>query len=374
MAAPGSDAADVDATVDFGWEEADGSKSGRRRKLQRKFKPGTFETMGLSDAVLKGVRRAGYRLPTPIQRKAIPPILQGLDVVGMARTGSGKTAAFVLPLLQKLAAHSPKAPPRALLLSPTRELALQTARVVRDLGRATDLRVATLVGGDSLEAQFAELAAHPDVLVATPGRLLHHLDEIATLSLQGVCYAVFDEADRLFEMGFADQLRDILSRLAGSRQTLLFSATMPAALAAFASAGLKAPELVRLDAESRLSPDLGLAFFTVRPEERAAALLFVLKYVLAPDAPTVVFAATKHAVELLVALLRAEGIRALGVHGGLDQTGRTSALARFRSGRCPVLVVTDVAARGLDIPTLDNVVNYDFPAKPKLFVHRAGRA
>ena len=180
----------------------------------------------------------------------------------MARTGSGKTAAFVIPMLQRLAAHSPRAGARALALAPTRELALQTHKVVRELSRGSDLRTAALVGGDAMEAQFAELAANPDVIVATPGRLLHHLEEVEGMSLSSVEYVVFDEADRLFEMGFADQVKDILSRLREGRQVLLFSATLPRSLADFASAGLAQPQVVRLDAERRLSPDLALAFFT----------------------------------------------------------------------------------------------------------------
>ena len=165
--------------------------------------------MGLTENVTRGIKRKGYRLPTPIQRKTIPLILQGLDVVGMARTGSGKTAAFVIPLLDKLGAHAPGTGARAVVLSPTRELALQTTKVVTDLGRYTDLRTACLVGGDSMETQFAELAAFPDTIVATPGRLMHHLKEIEGFTLSSVSYAVFDEADRLFEMGFAEQLREV---------------------------------------------------------------------------------------------------------------------------------------------------------------------
>lgn len=164
------------------------------------------EAMGLSSWLLRAIKRKGFRLPTPIQRKAMPHILQGLDVIGMARTGSGKTAAFVIPMLERLKAHSLRAGARAVILSPTRELALQTNKVVRELAKGSDLRTAVLVGGDAMEAQFAELAQNPDILIATPGRLLHHLLEVEGMSLSGVEYCVFDEADRLFEMGFADQV------------------------------------------------------------------------------------------------------------------------------------------------------------------------
>jgi len=330
--------------------------------------------MGLSPVVLKGIRRKGFRLPTPIQRKAIPLILQGLDIVGMARTGSGKTAAFVIPLLEKLKVHSTTVNgARACVLSPTRELALQTYKVVQDLGRHMDLRTAVLVGGDSMEAQFTELASSPDILVATPGRLAHHLTEIKEFTLKQIEYVVFDEADRLFEMGFAEQLREILSGMSTSRQTLLFSATMPRMLAEFARAGLKEPELVRLDTESKVSPDLAMHFFTVREEEKLAALMFLLKEVVESNQSTILFAATRHHVEFLSTLLEKEKIKVVPIHGAMDQSARKINMAKFKAKKAEVLVVTDVAARGLDIPLLDNVINYDFPPKPKLFVHRSGR-
>ena len=330
--------------------------------------------MGLSPTTLRAVRRKGYRLPTPIQRRALPLVLAGHDVVAMARTGSGKTAAFALPIVDRLGSHSTRAGARALIVSPSRELALQTHKVVRELARYTDLRVAALVGGDGLEAQFAELASNPDVLVATPGRLLHLLTEVKGLSLKTVTVVVFDEADRLFEMGFAAQLRQLLAALPPSRQALLFSATMPAALAEFAAAGLRDPEVVRLDADAALSPDLALAFFAVRTEERPAALVWLARTLVPQGAPTAIFCATRHAVEFVARLLAADGHAVAAVHGQMDMAARTIAIGRFRAGKARLLVVTDVAARGLDMPLLDAVINYDFPPAPKLFVHRAGRA
>ncbi len=388
-----------EGAVDFGWEEPATKLSGRRKKTQKKAKLGTFgafemysdvvirygafmvlrclycvDAMGLSLSVLKGIRRKGFRLPTPIQRKTIPLILQGMDIVGMARTGSGKTAAFVIPLLEKLQAHSTTASgARACILSPTRELALQTYKVVQELGRHMNLRTAVLVGGDSMEAQFTELAASPDILVATPGRLVHHLHEIDAFNLRSITFVVFDEADRLFEMGFADQLKDILSGMPSSRQTLLFSATMPRILAEFARAGLKDPELIRLDADTKISPDLKMYFFRVRDEEKVAALLFLLREVIDAAQSTIVFVATRHHVEFLSLILEKEKIASVPIHGNMDQTARKINMAKFKAKKAEVLVVTDVAARGLDIPLLDNVINYDFPPKPKLFVHRSGR-
>jgi ATP-dependent RNA helicase DDX54/DBP10 len=299
--------------------------------------------------------------------------LPGNDVVAMARTGSGKTAAFLLPLLHRLRCHSPVSGARGLVLSPTRELALQTMRFGRDMAHFTDLRMCCLVGGDALDAQFEALAASPDLLVATPGRLLHHLSEVDGMSLRTVEVAVLDEADRLFEMGFAEQIRDIFRGLSEARQTLLFSATLPHQLADFAAAGLRSPAVVRLDAASTLPDALRLSFFAVRPGDKVAALLHVLRDVLRPGARALVFASTRHHVEMLASLLRADGVLCGAVYGAMDQTARRGAVARFRSGAAPVLVVTDVAARGIDIPLLDAAVNFDFPPTAKLFVHRVGR-
>lgn len=197
----------------------------------------------------------GFKVPTPIQRKCIPLILQGQDVVGMARTGSGKTAAFLIPLLERLKTHSAKVGARGLVLSPSRELAMQTQKVCKELGKHTDLRSCVLVGGDNLDDQFSMIASNPDILIATPGRLLHLAVEM-DLDLRSVEYVVFDEADRLFEMGFAVQLHEILSRLPQNRQTLLFSATLPKILVDFAKAGLQEPTLIRLDADTKISKDL----------------------------------------------------------------------------------------------------------------------
>ena len=291
----------------------------------------------------------------------------------MARTGSGKTAAFLLPLLHRLRSHSPVSGARGLVISPTRELALQTLRFARDMSHFTDLRMCCLVGGDALDAQFEALAAAPDVLVATPGRLLHHLAEVEGMSLRTVEVAVLDEADRLFEMGFAEQIRDIFRGMSEARQTLLFSATLPHQLAEFAAAGLRQPVVVRLDEASKLPDALRLSFVSVRTGDKIAALLHVLRDVLRPGARALVFACTRHHVEMLATLLRADGVLCGAVYGAMDQAARRAAVARFRSGAAPVLVVTDVAARGIDIPLLDAAVNFDFPPTPKLFVHRVGR-
>lgn len=225
-----------------------------------------------------------------------------------------------------------------------------------------------------MEEQFEELSQNPDIIIATPGRLMHHLEEIEGMSLRTVEYVVFDEADSLFEMGFAEQLRKILFQLSENRQTLLFSATMPSALAEFAKAGLHDPQLVRLDVEKKISSDLKMAFFTLRHEEKFSALLYLIREHINSNQQTLIFVSTKHHVEFINTLFREEGIHASMSYGDMDQEARKIHIQNFRNRKTMMLIVTDIAARGIDIPLLDNVVNWDFPPKPKIFVHRVGRA
>jgi ATP-dependent RNA helicase DDX54/DBP10 len=393
--------------------QAAANRKGSNLKGRTVKKGGGFQAMGLNAHLLKAIARKGFSVPTPIQRKTIPVILDEQDVVGMARTGSGKTAAFVIPMIEKLKSHSSAVGARALVLSPSRELALQTLKVVKELGRGTDLKAVLLVGGDSLEEQFGLMAGNPDIVIATPGRFLHLKVEMG-LDLYSIKYVVFDEADRLFEMGFAAQLTEILHGLPSTRQTLLFSATLPKSLVEFARAGLQDPTLIRLDAEGKISPDLQNAFFTVKSAEKEGALLHILHEVIKiPTGPTgavrrskeeradsrnyskkrkrsevdkavnttesptkqstIIFAATKHHVDYLASLLKESGFAVSYAYGSLDQTARKIQVQKFRSGITNILVVTDVAARGIDIPILANVINYDFPSQPKIFVHRVGR-
>ncbi|XP_074868920.1 ATP-dependent RNA helicase DDX54 isoform X1 [Carettochelys insculpta] len=343
-----------------------------RAQNKKKKKSGGFQSMGLSYPVFKGVMKKGYKVPTPIQRRTIPVILDGKDVVAMARTGSGKTACFLIPMFEKLKVPSAQMGARALILSPTRELALQTMKFTKELGKFTGLKTALILGGDRMEDQFAALHENPDIIIGTPGRLMHVIVEMS-LKLHSVEYVVFDEADRLFEMGFAEQLQEIIARLPESRQTLLFSATLPRLLVEFARAGLTEPVLIRLDVETKLSEQLKMAFFHVRPDDKPAVLLHLLRSVVKPQDQTLVFVATKHHAEYLKELLAAQGVSCTHIYSSLDQSARKINLAKFAHGRCSVLIVTDVAARGLDIPMLDNVINYSFPAKAKLFLHRVGR-
>ncbi|KAJ8934981.1 hypothetical protein NQ318_014148 [Aromia moschata] len=357
--------ADFNATVEIN------DDSGKIKKKGGK-KSGGFQSMNLNYNVLKGILKRGYKQPTPIQRKAIPFLLENRDVVAMARTGSGKTAAFLIPMFEKLKARSAKAGARALILSPTRELALQTLKFIKELGRFMGLKAAVILGGDSMDDQFSAIHGNPDIIVATPGRFLHVCIEME-LKLNGIEYVVFDEADRLFEMGLGEQLTDVVGRLPDTRQTVLFSATLPKVLVEFAKAGLSDPVLLRLDVESKLPSELQCWYFIVRPEEKLAALLVLLKSHINSDQQTVVFAATKHHVEYLHMVLDHMGISNTYIYSNLDPTARKINAAKFSTGKVKVLVVTDVAARGIDIPQLDNVINYNFPAKAKLFVHRVGR-
>lgn len=343
-----------------------------RAQNKKKKKSGGFQSMGLSYPVFKGIMKKGYKVPTPIQRKAIPVILDRKDVVAMARTGSGKTACFLIPMFERLKTHSAQTGARALVLSPTRELALQTMKFTRELGKFTGLKTALILGGDKMEDQFAALHENPDIIIATPGRLVHVAVEM-NLKLQSVEYVVFDEADRLFEMGFAEQLQEIIGRLPGGHQTVLFSATLPKLLVEFARAGLTEPVLIRLDVDAKLNEQLKTSFFLVREDSKAAVLLHLLRSAVRPQDQTVVFVATKHHAEYLSELLMTQRVNCAHIYSALDQTARKINLAKFTHGKCSALIVTDLAARGLDIPLLDNVINYSFPAKGKLFLHRVGR-
>lgn len=387
----------------------------------KKAKNGTFASFGLSKFILANISKKGYKQPTPIQRKTIPLIMENRDVVGMARTGSGKTASFTLPLIEKLKAHATKAGIRAVILSPSRELALQTFKQVKEFSRGTDLRSVVLIGGESMEEQFSSMMNNPDIVVATPGRFLHLKVEMY-LDLKTVEFIVFDEADRLFEMGFAEQLNELLAALPSNRQSLLFSATLPRTLVDFAKAGLTNPILVRLDAESKISDLLQMAFFSVKKADREASLLSILLDVIKIPMPTagqilkikrdskraaelsdedkgdysgkrrrfkkerlppanafpsphstIVFVPTKHHVEFITRLLRDAGYLVSYIYGSLDQRAREEQLYRFRIGQTNLLVVTDVAARGIDIPVLANVINFTLPASSKIFIHRVGR-
>ncbi|KAF2321927.1 hypothetical protein GH714_004612 [Hevea brasiliensis] len=328
-----------------------------KQKLKKKAKSGGCELLNLSPNVYCGIKRKGYRVPTPIQSKTMLLILAGSDVVAMAHTGSSKTAAFLISMLEKLKQHQPQEGVRALILSPTRDLALQTLKFTKELGRLTNLRTSLLVGGNSMESQFEELAQNLYIIIATPGRLMHHLSEVEDMSLQTVEYVVFDETDSLFGIGFTKQLHKILTQLSENQQTLLFSATLPSSLAEFAKASGRDPQLVQLDLETKISPDLKLMFFTLRQEEKHAALLYLIRVHISSNQQTLIFVSAKHHVEFLNILFREEGIEPYVCYGDMDQDARKIHISRFRAWKTMLLIVTDVAARGIDIPLLDNVIN-----------------
>ncbi|KAI9463699.1 ATP-dependent RNA helicase DBP10 [Lactarius psammicola] len=369
---------------------------GKKRLTKGEVGGGSFQSMGLFPWILRALTLQGFRTPTPIQRLSIPVLLANppRDLVGMARTGSGKSLAFLIPLIQRLGGrHSSTFGARALILLPTRELALQILKVGKELARGWRDGEGGHAGDKSADDPESGKRSQGDLkIIATPGRLLHLAVEM-NLDLSSVQYVVFDEADRLFEMGFETSLTEIIHRLPTRRQTLLFSATLPKSLVEFAKAGLQNPKLVRLDAESKISADLRMAFFSVKQDEKDACLLVLLRDIVGVPlgtnevddqrqsdaqqftAPhqTLVFAATKHHVEYLTTLLTATGYAVSHIYGSLDQAARSRQMEQFRRGHTNVLVVTDVAARGIDIPVLANVVNYDFPQGARVFVHRVGR-
>ncbi|KAK4530380.1 hypothetical protein CCYA_CCYA04G1237 [Cyanidiococcus yangmingshanensis] len=364
---------------------------GRGETHRNDSRGGAFVALGLDNRLLvRALVRRGYVKPTPIQRKVIPLILAGRDVVAMARTGSGKTAAFLAPLIQRLALRPRKrVGVRGLVISPTRELALQTFKFLADYSKYTATRAALLIGGESLEAQFAALAQDPEVVIATPGRLLQILEQVPNFTLSAVEIVVLDEADRLWEGNLGSESRRILealqsshqgekttssSFLAGTCQKVLMSATLPHELAEFSRAALSLPAFVRLDKENMLSPSVETGYILCRQEEKISALISILRMRSEATKHTLIFVATRHHAEYLHRFLDMHAnIPSMSIHGHMDQTARNQTLERFRKNTDSILIVTDVAARGLDIPQLDIVINFHFPPTPKLFVHRCGR-
>jgi ATP-dependent RNA helicase DeaD len=335
---------------------------------------GGFAALALAPELCRALSRLGYEEPTPIQQAAIPPLLEGRDLVGQAATGTGKTAAFALPVLARVLASGGQPEPLALVLVPTRELAMQVCEAMLSYGRDVGARVLAVYGGEPIGRQLAALRRGVNVVVATPGRALDHIER-GTLKLSGLEMVVLDEADEMLDMGFAEDIEAILSHTPGSRQTALFSATMPPRIDGMVRRHLHDPVRVELGRRTASKSSEGLLVrqtaYLVPRGHKPAALGRVLD--LETPAAAVIFCRTRDEVDQLTETLNGRGHRAEALHGGMDQQQRDRVMGRLRSGSLDLLVATDVAARGLDIEQLTHVVNYDVPSAPESYVHRIGR-
>ena len=327
-----------------------------------------FESFNFHPGVMAGVRALGYTTPTPIQVKAIPPIMQGRDVIGLAQTGTGKTAAFVLPILQRLL-QSQRGRVNALIISPTRELAEQTCEAISELGRQTGLRSIAIYGGVGMQQQINGLRNGAEIAVACPGRLLDHIWK-GTIDLAHVEVLVIDEADRMFDMGFLPDIRNILKCLNGQRQTLLFSATMPADIRRLVQDVLHQPVTVQI---GRTVPALTVshALYPVEQHRKTALLIELLRRI--ETESVLFFTRTKHRTERVMQQLKRAGFRAASLQGDLTQGRRQAAIDGFRDGSVKILVATDIAARGIDVLSISHVINYDMPETTDAYTHRIGR-
>ena len=333
-----------------------------------------FTTFGLSDQIMRGIHAAGYTKPTPIQSLAIPPVLARKDVVGCAQTGTGKTAAFVLPLLHRLTegevSHARHRNPRVLVLTPTRELAQQVQDAVSAYGRYLPLRAISVYGGTGMESQLKHLRAGVDIVVATPGRLLDHLHR-RTIDLSQIKVLVLDEADRMLDMGFINDVRKIIREIPAERQTLLFSATISSEISALVAGVLRDPQWVEVG--ERRNPVEGITqhFYSASREAKVHLLVHALE---AEKMQSVlVFSRTKHGADKICRRLERKGINSVTLHSNRTQAQRQRALDGFKRGTFRVLVATDIAARGIDVSGISHVVNYDIPQYAEDYIHRIGR-
>jgi ATP-dependent RNA helicase RhlE len=327
-----------------------------------------FDTFNLHPSIMEGIRRLGYSEPTPIQAEAIPPIMQGRDVIGQAQTGTGKTAAFVLPILQRLIS-GPRGGVRALVISPTRELAEQTCEAFNDLGAATGLQSIAVYGGVDMDIQTRRLRGGVDIVVACPGRLLDQLWK-GNISLSRLEILVIDEADRMFDMGFLPDVHQILGCILNERQTLLFAATMPESIRRLARAVLHDPVTVQIG-RSLPARTVSHALYPVQAHLKTALLTEILKQT--KTRSVLVFTRTKQRTEQLARQLARAGFRVASLQGDMPQDRRQEALDGFRDGSYKILVATDIAARGLDVTRISHVINYDMPESTDDYIHRIGR-
>ena len=332
----------------------------------------SFDSLGLAPALLRALADYGYTKPTPIQTAAIPPALEGHDLLAAAQTGTGKTAAFVLPLLQRLSTSGQTMTrrPRALILTPTRELAAQVHENLRDYGKHMQVSATTIFGGVSMGPQINALRRGVDVVIATPGRLMDHMQQ-RTLDLSGVETLILDEADRMLDMGFLPALKRILVALPKKRHTMLFSATFAPAIKSLAMEFMHNPREISVSTPNAVAT---LVSHQVHPVDTSRKRDLLL-HLLSADSrrQSLVFSRTKHGADKLVTYLNASGLRTAAIHGNKSQNARTRALSDFKSGRVTVLVATDIAARGIDIEQLPIVINFDLPSVAEDYVHRIGR-
>jgi ATP-dependent RNA helicase RhlE len=334
-----------------------------------------FTTLGLSDTLSTSLARLGYATPTPVQSQSIPIVLSGSDLLARAQTGTGKTAAFAIPMLERLTrVDSPLAGrggtgPRALVLAPTRELALQIAETFDMLGGAQGVRTLVLIGGESMGPQFAGLQKRPDVIVATPGRLFDHLER-RSLGLGGVRIVVLDEADRMLDMGFAPQVERILRVTPLDRQTLCFSATMPTEVETLVRRHLVRPVRIEVGVSAKPVAKVTQRLYKAPGQDKTPLLL---KLLVEEGGRTLVFTRTKHRADRVARAVGAAGHRVTRLHADRSMSQRREALDGFRSGRYRVLIATDIAARGIDVPEIAHVVNFDLPHTAEDYIHRIGR-
>jgi ATP-dependent RNA helicase DeaD len=326
-----------------------------------------FEELGLNNEIIRALEENGYTTPFPIQEKAIPFVLKGRDVIGQAHTGTGKTAAFSLPMLTRL---KPSGPIQALILVPTRELANQVTTEIKKFAKYIGIRAVSIYGGQSINLQYEQLRRKPQVVVATPGRLIDHLKR-GSIQLDDVKFVVLDEADRMLDMGFIDDIKFILFYVNEERQTCLFSATMPREILRLAQEHMKDSHEIRLNEEELSLDTIDQSYLVIHEKEKFRHLCNFIKN--RDEKQTIVFAATKQRTQRLGTELKQEGFKVITIHGDLSQKQRDNAMYRFKKGAEDILVATDIAARGIDVPAIGHVINYDIPEDPLLYFHRIGR-
>jgi ATP-dependent RNA helicase DeaD len=339
-------------------------------KVKRKMTK-TFEELGLSAQLTKALAENRFKAPFPIQETAIPLILQGKDVVGQAHTGTGKTAAFGLPILQQI---KPGGPVQVLILAPTRELAVQVTDEINRFAKYTGIKAVTIYGGQSINLQLDKLRRGVQIIVATPGRLIDHIKQ-GSIILDDVRFVVLDEADRMLDMGFIDDIKFILFYVNEDRQTCLFSATMPPEILRLADEYMRQNKIehVRLNEEEITLETIDQSYLVVEEREKFKHLMDFIRRNQNAKSQTIVFAATKQRADRIAYKLRQEGFSAVTIHGDLSQKQRDNAMHKFKRGAEDILVATDIAARGIDVPAIGNVINYDVPEDPNIYFHRIGR-